>query len=398
MNRVLTGLIVGSLWLISQEVAVAQIMSFEAEALFWDREKDRNGTDLFNGPIDRLDTASDLSFSHEFGYRVRVGWENDCWGAEGIFSRIDNWHARTEGILTGLDFDTDGAGTNTLNFVNGITGAAVVAEEDAALPLLTDEGLLPGATYEMTNSTELDDVQVNLLRRHAVLRFVKAGIGIRHMRLVDTAGLGISGTFSDEQLGVNTIGELTHAALTGNIVGIPGTRTGVGGGLTHLGGAANGFINDVANGITSDLELSFLTDVTNNMTGVQYIADMMLFEGKCLSIEGILRAGAYHNRITSVLTEFYEEANLDRSVYGRSFVDKDDEVAFAGNVGLKIGYKVQENVRLFFGYEVFFLSGVALAADQWQEVRLDNFGTYTYELTTSTFTAHGGTGGVELLW
>jgi hypothetical protein len=116
-------------------------------------------------------------------------------------------------------------------------------------------------------------------------------------------------------------------------------------------------------------------------------------------IEGVAKAGLYHNRVEARTTELLVGSGDDDSVYGQSFTDQKGTGAFVGSLGLRGLIPVTDYINLVTGYEVLFLSGVALGTEQFKGVRQDVLGgtIFTAQADGSTI-LHGGKLGLEVLW
>ena len=114
----------------------------------------------------------------------------------------------------------------------------------------------------------------------------------------------------------------------------------------------------------------------NDLYGFQLGADGCLWQWCCLSLDGKLRAGIYSNRaVNSVLiTQEVAEDLASRAT--------DTNTAFLGELGLTGTCQLREGVALRAGYQLMWLEGVAVAADQ---VAVSDPGT-----GTATVDADGG--------
>ena len=92
--------------------------------------------------------------------------------------------------------------------------------------------------------------------------------------------------------------------------------------------------------------------------------DASFLESEYFQIGGYAKAGVYHNRARGSVSEVYQNFENNQSLYTRSFSDSQNRVAFAGNLGITGTIFLRDNLRLFGGYELMYLSGVALAPDQ----------------------------------
>ncbi len=83
-----------------------------------------------------------------------------------------------------------------------------------------------------------------------------------------------------------------------------------------------------------------------------------------MDIGGTFRGGIFDNFAEGRIVETYQEMNNDLSSYGREFSDSCHHVAFLGGVGLNAGYHLTDEITVRAGYEVLYLSNLALAPEQ----------------------------------
>lgn len=133
------------------------------------------------------------------------------------------------------------------------------------------------------------------------------------------------------------------------------------------------------------------TDTANNLYGFQIGADGKLFERGRFSIDGLIKVGGYLNHATETTG-----VSLEKVVYESDA--STDHFAFVGEAGLQCKYQLTNAIALKLGYEVLWLTGVALAPGQIEE---------TYTIAPSTVHAlginsdsdvlfHGATAGLEI--
>lgn len=380
----------------------------EVTGLYWKRNTNRNSFDFFESGSNSLNPSRDLPFDHEFGDRVRIAYDSYVWEIEGLFTRIDDWAAlRTDIYVTDdLSFDLNPASTGTpLSFVNAISQAAVQEEESVGPGRINSgEHLDSGFRYNTDYRSSWDDIELNFNYVPPHTTWFKLGVGARYGNLDELFRLDIEGgNFDDMPLGGNLTEELRHDSLT-NVGSEPANVNDnvVGGGLTLISGGADGFRGDVIGGAAaagSVLDIDFESDVDNQLVGAQVAVHGVFFENDYVLLEASLKTGAYLNHVNVILTETYVEQNRERSTYQKIHRDEKDAVAFLGNAGLTGGYKLRENIRVKAGYEVMFMSGVALATDQWHAVQADNAGPTRLDLDASgSIFVHGGNASLEVIW
>ena len=141
---------------------------------------------------------------------------------------------------------------------------------------------------------------------------------------------------------------------------------------------------------TGELPPFWNTSTRNNLYGFQIGADGKLLERGHFSINGLIKAGGYWNHASESTG-----VSLEKVVYNSNA--STNRVAFVGEAGLQGKYQVTSGIALKLGYEMLWLSGVALAPGQIQE-------TYTVSPSTvyatgvnshSNVLFHGVTAGLE---
>ncbi len=128
----------------------------------------------------------------------------------------------------------------------------------------------------------------------------------------------------------------------------------------------------------------------NDLYGFQIGADATLWQWCCLSLDGKVRAGVYSNQAVSRV------AHLQTGGPTWTARDEDTNTAFLGEVGLTGTCQLTDDLSLTAGYQVMWLSGVAVAGDQ--VASADPLaGTATVDTTGSPF-YHGANVGLEYCW
>lgn len=128
-------------------------------------------------------------------------------------------------------------------------------------------------------------------------------------------------------------------------------------------------------------------DITNDLFGFQVGGDLSMGKGYSpFFIDLIGKAGVFTNQIHRV------RSNFDPSTATTTYLsDYAARVAFIGQLGIRATYQLNSRLAAFGGYEVLFLSGVAMAPDH----ILANVATIDGSRTAFY---HGATVGVELNW
>ena len=375
---------------------------FETSFLFWTRDNDIDGAmPIVAGP----DATSFSTFDHN--YETGIRFQAALMGQEGYgvgfsWTSIGSWDNRRAGQLangvsfdTGVNFGNPWAGDNAINantYFSPIFQAATFTDPGGAPNELDEfEGFGPNTafpgdanpTFDMVYSSQLKDLEFNLLGTNET-RKVTFGMGYRRVSLNEFAQVRLRGTFRAANVLVANNNGLSHEALTD-----PN-----GGALTHLSGAADGY-DDETTAMGPDV-LQFLnrTQTNNTLNGVNAMANLQIVDADYVYIDGFLKAGVYHNHVRGSISEIYSPLLNDDSIYGRTMTDSKHSVAFVGNIGLNAVVRLTTYLNFIAGYEVMFLSGVALAPEQQAAVIGNN---YRINADGSTV-VHGGKLGLELTY
>ncbi len=370
-----------------------------AEALLWKRNNSGGGGNIIGGP-EALRFGAD-SFHFEGGYRLGAGWLIDPnYEVEGIWTQFGAWNSSGSGVLTrAISFDGGEASllvdpTGDANFVNTTTyfrplfDAATDSLGGTANDETTEfEFMQPGSTYTLSRSSKLSDGQLNFKTRRTQGRRFSFGLGYRHIRLSESALVGITGTFDafdvdgDETVVDGPNDQLSDEALTAH-------------GLTLLGGGGSFVDPSLAGGAFTML---WNGAAGNQLNGLQGVLDGSIFESDRFALDGNLRAGVFLNRVHGTIVERYSQ--LGGSVYDRTFADESDRASFVANVGLSGSVRLAE--RFFFrtGYEVMFVTNVGMAPSQQQGIVYNALGTASYSVQTDdSVVLHGLRAGFEYQW
>ena len=352
---------------------------------------------VINGPDAARLSFNDSDFDLEHGYRVTLGAQNTDYRIEAVFADYGNWNWQNAGTLNaGLSFDEGlgtswPAGANSIDTTTFFQPLHIAADGGLGGEADEHDGLGPNAaladpapTYNQFYNSNIRDIQANLLTNDACSNF-QFGLGYRNLQVDESAGVSITGTFRATDIGVPT-GGLSHATLTGVA------------GLNFLGGTPNGIEDESLpgnNGAPDQLTISESFNTTNDLNGFQAIVSASLLKTCRFNLNAIVRGGAYHNHARGTAVYRYTGVGDDTSIYGRTATNSNDVVSFVGGAGLQTGYCITPNLRLVGGYNVIFVSGVALAPNQ-----VDSFtsaGRYRVNTEGNIF-AHGGNLGLEYLF
>ena len=102
------------------------------------------------------------------------------------------------------------------------------------------------------------------------------------------------------------------------------------------------------------------TSTTNNLYGVQLGVDGNIWQLDRFSLDGVLKIGLFDNNATQ-----YSGVSLKKEVHPTSAAT--NRLAFVGEAGLQLRYRLQKGLTLKIGYEALRLAGVALAPAQIQQ-------------------------------
>ena len=348
------------------------------------------------GPDANLANFGAADFDYQSGVRAFLGLSSEGVKIEGIFSDYGVWNYNNSGNLTdGLAFDEGlggpWTGANSIDLTTPFIGLHSAAAAGLGGDADESEGLGPNTTfpgdglpsYEVFYRSRLQTFELNLLSEDPTAHF-QFGIGYRNLQLDETAGVAYSGTFRAEDFVAPNNG-LSHIALT------------TAGGLSFLGGTANGFEDEVGNasGLADTVTLLSEARTSNDLNGIQGIFKEEIMYWRGWTIDGIVKAGVYHNQATGSVSERHSGVDPasggDTSVYGRSLTDSQSTLAFVGGLGLQSNLPLSNHWSFVTGYEGIFVHGVAIAPNQYDAV---NSGVYNID-THGRILAHGGNAGLQ---
>ncbi len=385
---------------------------FQADWVYFTRQNRSKSLPVFSGP-ESVDQR-DIDFNYQSGYRLNLGFMNDNYELEGSYFRLDGLDGSQSGTLanalvfdgpTGFDaaslasqasvgFDPNFLTSTTLfspiNTAANHTSATDTDNETNELEFLD-----PGARFQMRYTSSLQDFDINLKGRRQSGRLLRFGVGYRNIQFNESGLMSLRGTFNtvdtdgDETAGNNDPNDgLSNAALTA----VPGA------GLT-LASGAGGFFENTSPVAPDQLLFTSSTRASNQLNGVQATVDATFLESEYFLLGGYAKAGVYHNAAHGLVSEHYQDLLNGKSKYTRNFSDSQNRAAFAGNLGVNGTIFLRENLRLFGGYELMYLAGVALAPDQSAGIHTNLNSTASLNLQThGTAFFHGGRIGIEILF
>ena len=359
------------------ELDLSPRFRFQADWLYFTRQNLAKSTPLFNGP--ESVTQRDANFSYQSGYRLNLGFMNENYELDGSFLSLDGPSSSLNGTLTNaVVFDgaagfaaaspatqaTIGATPNLLESTTLFAPINAAANHADVVPANNEtnelEYLLPGAIYQSHYSSRLQDFDINLKGRRQSGQLLRFGFGYRNIQFNEGGSAMMRGSFNTYDTDGNQApgfddpnNGLSNAALTA----VPGA------GLT-LASGAGGFFQNTLPTPPDQLLFTSASSTTNQLNGVQATLDATFLESEHITIGGYAKAGIFNNQTRGSISETYQSLNNGLSKYTRSFSDSQNRAAFAGNLGVNATFILRENMRLIGGYELMYLSGVALAPDQ----------------------------------
>lgn len=380
----------------------ATVFSAGAEYLFTTRDTSFVGPGNFiSGPDANLPGFGNADFGYTSGFRAHLAASGNGVRIEGIFSDFGAWNFQKNGSLTrGVAFDEgitgNWAGANFIDLTTGFESLHAAASGAMGGDAEEHEGLGPSGafpvddlpTYSVLYRSMLQTYELNLVTEDDQAQ-MQIGLGYRNLQLDETASVGIEGTLRAVDIGAAN-GGISHGALT------------TFGGLVHLGGTANGFEDETSNASLLPDTLQMFHDVrtSNDLNGAQLIFSEQIMFWKGWTIDGIGKAGLYHNQARGTVSERYIGTDPgvggDSSTYGRTFSDSESQLAFAGSVGLQSKFPLSNHWSLIGGYEMMYIYGVALSPEQYAGVNGATFVGRSYSIDThGDLISHGGNVGLQ---
>lgn len=388
-------------------------INVRAEALFFNR------VDNFNDSRFILDGPNPLTLNDVAGDGSATAWRigadllfgDPCsdWqhGVGFVYGNYGNFYTSNTGTLPlGIAFDANtknvpGVVNTSCFFIDQTTFFASLARVASANSDQTNEqeeleGLgpdpLPGSgsenfalpTYRVDYESDLDTIGVDFIVARKTRR-IRLGVGWRQWNLNESSFVGITGPLHATDLsfanGLPRRPDTINNGLEHNAFVYAGTGNGSDPGYTYIGpvGAEDGFDgqevdpitgaavdnNGQTDGVGPDtIEMLSTQRATNTLNGINFSAAGQLFCYNRFDLYGGMNLGVYHNHAEGVVAERITELTGNGSAYGRGFTDSQDVVSFVGSTSLEAGYWVTNWARLYGGYEVVFINGVALSPEQ----------------------------------
>ena len=187
-------------------------------------------------------------------------------------------------------------------------------------------------------------------------RGLRLGVGYVNANLDNDTWVALSGTFRASNASGPTV-SLPNSVLTSP----------TGGNLSLYAGGGSGFTDGISNGGTgtpSQLLFTHSANTRNEFNGAQFILDGDLLEFGHWDFGATFKAGIFDNFAQGTITETYRTTNNDLSAYYRQFTSNCHQLAFLGGLGVNAGYHVTDEIAICVGYDVLFLSNLALGPEQ----------------------------------
>jgi len=337
-----------------------------------------NGLNVLQGPNAGIFSLAGAEFDRETGYRVGGGIGIGDWDVGFNYTDFGDFNIFRSGRLTsGVSFDAGADAGNPWAGSNRIGPSSIFSPiyEASAGGNAADEfdGLGPAVaafttdalpTYWENYDSTIRTTEINLMPRNYMPGCRKTGgwrmgAGFVHTDVDEHLTARLGGTFRARDIGgVFSNGGLLHSDLTDAAEG----------NLNLISGNANGFSdqagdhpNDGNPLIADDLLFTHDIDVDNNLNGVQLLLDNILYRNCRFRLIANTRFGLYENTVNSTISQRYRDED---SVYGRDFVREERGLALSFGAAIGAEYQIRRHLSFNLGYEMNYLSGLALAPDQ----------------------------------
>jgi hypothetical protein len=360
---------------------------FQADWLWTSRAGMWSDTRNFIDGPDATSFSNLPAFSGDNGYRLQGGFRCGNWIFEGVYSHFGDWESSLNTNVNGVAFNASAlsgkwAGENSINGSTYFTPIFNAANLASPVSAPTDQlGLGPSASFPNDAKpvllayahTDFYMTEANVKGADFLFSLfghgVRLGAGYVNANLNSDAWVMLSGTFRD----VSNSGGAT-VSLSNSVLTAAG-----GGGLTLYSGGGTGFTDGTTTGGTpSQCVFTHQATTRNQFNGAQVLLDGDLLEFHRLDIGLGLKAGIFDNFAEGTVLEIYKETNNDLSSYARQFSASCHHLAFLGGVGVNAGYHLTDEIVITAGYDVLFLSNLALAQEQvngisnnWYHVQTD---------------------------
>lgn len=376
-----------------EPAALQAQMFFEADAVFFNRRGGNTGGAYLLGPDAAV--ISGPGNSYEPGYRLVLGGMLDQWQIDAALTQVSPWEGFASGGLTQMVILDDTFGNpvvdpgglaNRLAIPNALFDAAALQFDEQT----ESERLQGGGNWTYYDRANYRDFEINLgsSRNMSPWRF---SVGYRHIRYDGRNQFTMSGVFD----AIDT----ADGAVFGDLTNQPNDAL-AGTSLIAAGMTGFGQFDALATGNGPDTLLyAHRSRADNELNGAQTTFVWRMIDSPWVTIEGIGKAGLFHNNMQASLVETVWGTGNGTAQYTRSFNDRRTGAAFAGNVGMKAILSLTDYMNLVGGYEFVFLAGLGTPGNQAYGLGTDTLGARTFRAhNSSDLVIHGGTVGVEVNW
>jgi len=357
-------------------IAQAQFF-FESDAVFLNRNNSGGAKFASGGQSINLGKGD---YGFEPGYRLGLGWLGEDVQIDAFFTQISPWTSSSSGDLTGnLYFNSDDPEIMALDSELEFPGFLMAAGSNTLGGVIQEGFLQSGGDFKSSSRSNYRDAEINI-GTSQYKRPWRMAVGYRNIQLDENSLMSINGEFGTTDNGIS------DSALAAQ-------------GATLISGGGSGIQVDPLGLTPTDMLYSVTGDAKNELNGAQAIFGYRLYDGSWFTVESTLKAGVYRNTITGRVQETVATGGFQDSVYQRTMTGKDSGAAFVGNLGLKAVVGLTDYIDLVLGYEVMFLSGIALGSDQVNGIGYNTAAAPVYRVQNDrSLVANGGTIGLRVYW
>jgi len=141
--------------------------------------------------------------------------------------------------------------------------------------------------------------------------------------------------------------------------------------------------------INAGIPLDYRVTARNRLAGAQVGSIVQLWQPCChFSLVGIGKAGIYGN-------DAGQNGNVDTVVANIQVTDRDSQTSFVGELNLLGKWCLNDHISLRGGYNLLWLTDLALASDQ---LAVSDFAAATGGTATADLFYHGASAGLEIAW
>jgi hypothetical protein len=308
------------------------------------------------------------------GYRFKGGVRVGNWLVEAAYTHYGEWQSSLNENVNGVGFNAaamagNWAGENFINAHTYFTPIVNAASLTAPVNTAGDQsGLGPSIAFNTDarpallayNHSDFYMIEANIKGADYVLPLwdggLRMGLGYVNANLNNDSWVALSGTFRASNGGGTTV------SLPNSVLIAP-----AGGNLQLYSGGGSGFTDGVSNGGTgtpSQLRFTHQATTRNELNGGQVVLDFDLLQYQRLKLGMNMKVGLFDNFAQGNMIESYSATNNDLSSYYREFSATTHHLACMGGLGVDGCYHLTDEVMLCCGYDVLFLSNLALGPEQ----------------------------------